>query len=94
MIDTVTGLYGKNVPILFVYGCMESSSYTPLATVRSKHLIENVYTEAEGYNVTYTTLSPNREGQSNHPTAYGASVQADQLATYIYANYPVFKDNG
>lgn len=91
MIDTVTGLYGKDVKILFVYGCMESSSFTPLATERSKYLIENVYTEAEGYNITYTTLTTDRGGLDNHPTSYGASVQADQLATYIYANYSEFK---
>ena len=90
MINTVTGLYGKDVPILFVYGCMESPSYAPLATERSKYLIENVYTEAEGYNITYTTLSTNREGLSNHPTADGAAVQADELANYIFNNYSAF----
>jgi hypothetical protein len=90
MIDTIVGLYGKDRPILFVYGCMESSSFTPLATVRSKYLIDNVYTAENGYNVKYTVLTTNRGGRDNHPTADGALTQAQELAAFISQTYPEF----
>ena len=90
MINTVTGLYGKDIPILFAYGCMEVDTYTPLATVRSKYLIENVYTEDEGYNVRYVILPTNRDGYISHPTDEGAQLQAETMTNFIKENYSVF----
>ena len=92
MIETVLDLYGEGTPILFVYGCMESASFEPLVTKHCKNLIETVYTEENGYNISYTVLTTNRDGKSGHPTSEGAEIQAGELATYIRNNYKAFDD--
>ena len=90
MIETVLGLYGKDTPILFVYGCMESTAFTPLVTKYCKNRIETVYTEENGYNINYVVLTTNRGAKDGHPNAEGAEVQAEELATYIKNNYDAF----
>ena len=92
MIETVLGLYGKDTPILFVYGCMESSSYEPLVTKHCKNLIDTVYTEENGYNISYVVLTSNRDAKDGHPDAEGAEVQATELAAHIKNNYEAFGD--
>ena len=91
MLDTVFGLYGEDTPILFVYGCMESSSYEPLVTKHCKELIDNVYTEENGYNISYVVLTSNRDAKDGHPDADGAAVQATELANHIKNNYEAFE---
>lgn len=88
IIKTVTGLYGNDVPMLFVYGCMAHKSWT-LATDISIARLDGKYTD-EGYDVMHVTLPTNREGSGSHPNAEGARIQAEALAQFIKDNYPEF----
>ena len=79
-------LYGeKKVPILFVFGCMATSTYTT-ATDRLHELIKTKYLPA-GYDIETVTLTTDRTGASSHPTVAGAKVQGDELAAYIKNTY-------
>ena len=79
-------LYGeKKVPILFVFGCMATSSYTT-ATDRLQELIKTKYLPA-GYDIETVTLTTDRTGAASHPTVAGAKVQGDELAAYIKSTY-------
>ena len=88
MIQTITEQYGKDIPMLIVFGCMQSDTYRK-ATDRSQYLLENNYTD---YNIKTVTLTTNREGLSSHPNAAGAELQATELAEFIKANYTAFGD--
>lgn len=85
MIKTIEGNYGKDIPMLFVFGCMASDKWT-LATDRSIELIEEKYVPA-GYDMKVVTLFTSRDGVEAHPSASGAKKQADQLAQFIRENY-------
>ncbi|MBQ7292428.1 MAG: hypothetical protein IJW79_01670, partial [Clostridia bacterium] len=91
MIDTITTQYGKDVPMLFVFGCMANETKTK-ATDRSQYLIENVYTAENGYDIKVVTLSASKDGKDSHPTAEGAKVQAEELVAFIKKNYEDFDD--
>lgn len=88
IIKSVTSIYGDDVPMLFVFGCMASSQWT-IATDRSIELLEGKYTD-EGYDVMHVTLPTNRAGKDAHPSAEGAQLQAEALAKFIKENYPEF----
>ena len=91
MIDTITVQYGKNVPMLFVFGCMANEAKTK-ATDRSLYLIENVYNAENGYDIKVTTLSASKDGKDGHPTVEGAKTQAKELVAFIKENYEDFDD--
>jgi len=91
MIATITTQYGKDVPMLFVFGCMANETKTK-ATDRSQYLIENVYTAENGYDIKVVTLSASKDGKDSHPTAEGAKVQAEELVAFIKKNYEDFDD--
>ena len=85
MIKTIEGNYGKDVPMLFVFGCMASDKWT-LATDQSIKLIEEKYIPA-GYDMKTVTLYTSRDGKEAHPSASGAKKQAEELAAFIKENY-------
>ena len=85
MIKTIEGNYGKDVPMLFVFGCMASDKWT-LATDQSIKLIEEKYIPA-GYDMKVVTLYTSRDGKEAHPSASGAKKQAEELAAFIKENY-------
>lgn len=85
MIMTFTGHYGKDVPMLFVFGCMANENYEN-ATMRSKELIKLKYIP-DGYDMKIVTLTTNREGSASHPNAEGAKIQGAELADFIRKNY-------
>ena len=86
MIMTFTNLYGKDVPMLFVFGCMANEKYEN-ATIRSKELIKLKYIP-DGYDMETVTLTTNREGSASHPNAEGAKVQGGELTSFIRETYP------
>ena len=86
MIMTFTNLYGKDVPMLFVFGCMANEKYEN-ATIRSKELIKLKYIP-DGYDMETVTLTTNRAGDASHPNAEGAKIQGGELASFIRENYP------
>ena len=86
MINTFTDLYGKDVPMLFVFGCMANEKYEN-ATLRSKYLIKNKYL-TDGYDMKIVNLTTNRLGNASHPNAEGAKIQGEELAEFIKSNYP------
>lgn len=86
MITTFTNLYGKDVPMLFVFGCMANEDYEN-ATMRSKELIKLEYIPA-GYDMKIVNLTTNRAGEASHPNKDGAKIQGAELAAFIRANYP------
>lgn len=90
MIMTFTSLYGKDVPMLFVFGCMANENYEN-ATTRSKELIKLNYIP-NGYNIKMVTLTTNRQGSASHPDAEGAKIQGSELARFIKENYSSFFD--
>ena len=90
MIMTFTNLYGKDVPMLFVFGCMSNELYEN-ATIRSKELIKLKYIP-DGYDMKIVSLTTNRDGNASHPNAEGANVQGRELAEFIKQNYPEFFD--
>ena len=85
MIKTFTDLYGNDVPMLFVFGCMANPNYEN-ATTRSKELIKLKYVP-EGYDMEIVTLTTNREGNASHPNAEGAKIQGGELASFIKGTY-------
>ena len=86
IIKTVTETYGKkDIPMLFVFGCMANEKYT-LATDRSIELINTKYLPA-GYDIKVVTLFTSRDGKDAHPSAKGAVKQAEELAAFIRENY-------
>ena len=86
LIVTLDDLYGeKEIPILFVFGCMANSSYT-MATDRIYHLIEKEYVPA-GYDIETVTLTTDRSGKSSHPAPAGAQKQGEELAAHIQKIY-------
>ena len=85
IIKTVTATYSKDIPMLFVFGCMANSKYT-LATDRSVELIKNKYVP-EGYDIQTVILPTSRDGVEAHPSAAGAEKQAQALASFIKENY-------
>ena len=85
MIKTFTDLYGKDVPMLFVYGCMANEQYEN-ATVRSKELIKLKYIP-DGYDMEIVTLTTDRSGSSSHPALAGAAIQGAELAEFIRNTY-------
>jgi hypothetical protein len=88
MIKTFTDLYGKDTPMLFVFGCMANENYEN-ATLRSKYLIKRKYV-AEGYDIKIVNLTTNREASGSHPNNEGARIQGTELAAFIRTNYPHF----
>jgi hypothetical protein len=88
MINTFTKLYGKKIPMLFVFGCMANELYEN-ATIRSKELIQLKYIP-DGYDIKTVTLTTNRAGASSHPNKEGAEIQGAELAEFIKKNYPHF----
>ena len=86
MIMTFTNLYGKDVPMLFVFGCMANPSYEN-ATLRSKELIKLKYVP-DGYDMKIAQLTTNREGNASHPNEAGAKIQGAELAAFIKVTYP------
>ena len=88
MIMTFTSLYGKEVPMLFVFGCMANELYEN-ATMRSKELIKLKYIP-DGYEMKIVTLTTNRDGSASHPNEEGAKIQGAELAEFIRKNYPEF----
>lgn len=85
IVKTVAKTHGKDVPMLFVFGCMANDKYT-LATDRSIELIETKYVP-EGYHIKTVTLPTSRDGKEAHPSASGAKKQAEALAEFIKENY-------
>lgn len=86
LLASIDQLYGeKKVPILFVFGCMATSSYTT-ATDRLHELIKTKYIPA-GYDIETVTLTTDRSGSASHPTVAGAQKQGDELADYIRDTY-------
>jgi len=86
LILTLDDLYGeKEIPILFVFGCMANSSYT-MATDRICKLIEEEYLPA-GYDMEIVTLTTDRTGSSSHPAPAGAKKQGEELAAHIREIY-------
>ena len=85
MINTFTELYGKDIPMLFVFGCMANELYEN-ATFRSKELIKLKYIP-EGYDIKIVNLTTNRAGNASHPNADGAKIQGAELAAFIRKNY-------
>ena len=88
MINTFTSQYGKDVPMLFVFGCMANEKYEN-ATIRSKELVKLKYIP-DGYDMEIVTLTTNREGASSHPNEEGAKIQGAELAKFIRDTYPDF----
>lgn len=86
MVKTFTNLYGNDVPMLFVFGCMANENYEN-ATIRSKYLIKSKYI-AQGYNMKIVNLTTNRLGNASHPNVEGAKIQGEELAEFIKSNYP------
>ena len=86
MIMTFTSLYGKDVPMLFVFGCMANPLYEN-ATLRSKELIKLKYVP-DGYDMKIAQLTTNREGDASHPNEAGANRQGAELAAFIRKTYP------
>ena len=86
MIMTFTNLYGKDISMLFVFGCMANELYEN-ATIRSKELIKLKYIP-DGYNIKTVTLTTNRAGDASHPNIEGAKTQGRELAEFIRKNYP------
>lgn len=86
MINTFVGYYGKDVPMLFVFGCMATPLYEN-ATLRSKELIKLKYVP-DGYDIKIAQLPTNREGSSSHPNEKGAKAQGEALWLFIQKNYP------
>lgn len=85
MIKTFTDNYGKDVPMLFVFGCMANEKYEN-ATIRSKELIKLKYIP-DGYDMEVVTLTTNREGSASHPNIEGAKTQGAELVKFIRDTY-------
>ena len=85
IIKTVTKAYSKEIPMLFVFGCMANSKWT-LATDRSVELIQTKYLP-DGYNIKVVTLPTSRDGKEAHPSVKGAALQAEELVRFIEENY-------
>ncbi len=85
MVQTFNNLYGKKIPMLFVFGCMANEKYEN-ATLRSIYLINGKYKD-EGYDMKTVTLTTNREGPGSHPVVEGAKIQGAELAEFISKNY-------
>ena len=88
LIDLVYSTYGgKQIPILFVFGCMTNPSAS-VGCERMKVLVKQ-YAE-DGYPFKSTVLSTDRSGQGSHPAVPGAAKQAFELADELVRLYPEF----
>ncbi len=89
VIDTIYATYGrqaeKDIPILFVFGCMEN----PACHAVTDHIKADLIPQyvANGYDFKQVVLTTDRTGYSSHPSVGGGAVQGAELATFIKENY-------
>ena len=79
-INTLTEIYGVNVPIVFAY----ASTNIQLADLMGTILDE----EFSYLDLHFVTLTPNTNGNKGHPSADGAAVQATELTAFLKTEFP------
>lgn len=84
-IESVFEINGsRDIPILFVFGCMINQNYTMGTDRMLKRIEEKV---AEGYKWKTVWLTTNRSGENGHPDRAGAKKQGEELAAFIGKEY-------
>ncbi len=78
--NTLVEKYGYEVPIVFVYASVNINLFDRITAI-----LDEEFSYLPLHSV---SLTPNTDGNKGHPSAEGATVQAQELTTFLRTEFP------